>query len=378
MMTKREPNRRRLTDLAVARLKEPGLIWDAALPGFGVRVGARTKVWVVAIRRPGALHPVRLKVGRYPDMGLADARAAARRMMESGAPAAPTNFKDVLEAFLQHGRTKKGREVRQSTAHQYRRNLGSYAVRLHNRPIQDIGRREVAELIGGIATGSGAPTASLIRSMLSRLFGWAVEVGYIDVNPVTGTPGYEIRKRSRVLSDAEIRALWQATKATTDFNLAVRLCLWCGVRRSEAGGARRSEFEDGIWRIPEDRVKNGRELVLPVAQQTLAAIAAWPTIAGRDHLFGARSTVGFNSWGDAKARLDTRLKFNRPFVLHDLRRTCETRLAQLGVIKEIRSRILNHDVGNLEDSYQHHDFRDEKAQALQLWANEIDRINCAE
>jgi integrase len=374
MTRKKDPNRRRLTELTVARLKEPGLIWDAALPGFGIRIGARTKVWIVAIRRPGALHPVRLKVGRYPTMSLADARAAARRMMESGAPAAPTTFKDVLEAFLQYGRTKKNRELRQTTKHQYRRNLNSYAARLHNRPIQDIRRLDVTELISSIAVNSGATTASLIRSMLARLFGWAVGAGYIDTNPVTGTPGYEIPKRKRTLSDAEISALWQATKATTDFNLAVRLCLWCGVRRSEAGGARRSEFEDGIWRIPEDRVKNGRELVLPVAQQTRAAIAAWPVIVGRDQLFGARSTAGFNSWGDAKARLDARLKFNKPYVLHDLRRTCETRLAGLGVIKEIRSRLLNHDVGDLEESYQHYDFMDEKAQALQLWANEIDRI----
>jgi integrase len=371
--------RRKLTELAVNRIKPPMTgrleVWDLTLPGFGLRISSTgRRTWIVAVRRPGKSNPVRLKIGALPPMSLADARGKARETMAGGAPAEPVAFKDVLAAFLQHGRTKKGRPLRQNTADQYRRNLHGYAARLHNRPIEDITRREVAELIGGIATDSGAPTASLIRSMLARLFGWAIEVGYIDVNPVTGTPGYEVLKRSRTLSDAELRAIWAATEERQDYNLIVRLCLWTGCRRGEAGGLRWPELGGAMWHLPGWRTKNGRELALPLARQTRTAIADWPRLAGRDHLFGRHSAHGFNSWSAAKSRLDARLRFNRDWDIHDLRRTVETRMAGLRIPKDHVNRVLNHAAGPVTEAYDRHDYLPEKAAALQKWANEVERI----
>jgi Arm DNA-binding domain len=76
----------KLTELAVARVKPPAEgrreIWDAALPGFGLRItatGARS--WVVAMRKPGAKHPARVKIGEPPEMGLSEARDRARALM---------------------------------------------------------------------------------------------------------------------------------------------------------------------------------------------------------------------------------------------------------------------------------------------------------
>jgi hypothetical protein len=203
---KREPRRRKLTDLAVARLREPGITWDTLLPAFGIRVGATRKTWIVAVRRPGGANPVRLKIGTVPSMGIADARTRARQMMEGGAPEAPIAFGVMAEAFLEHGRTKAGRPLRQTTADQYRRNLARYAAPLYSRPVAEISRREVAGLLAGVAKNSGAPTVSLIRAMLTRLSGWAIEVGFIDRSPATGLPVYAVSKRSRVLSDAELHS----------------------------------------------------------------------------------------------------------------------------------------------------------------------------
>ena len=132
--------------------------------------------------------------------------------------------------------------------------------------------------------------------MLARLFGYAIAVGHIEHNPASFTPGYAVPKRSRVLSDHELRALWQATQDATaddpdDYSMVLRLCLWTGVRRGEAGGLRWSELTDGIWTLPPERTKNGRELVLPLAEQTRDALAGWPRLSGRDRLFGATSAA---------------------------------------------------------------------------------------
>ena len=113
---------------------------------------------------------------------------------------------------------------------------------------------------------------------------------------------------------------------------------------------------------------------LLLARQTVAALAACPRIAERDHLFGGTSRKGFTKWSHAKAQFDAVLRFNRPWGLHDCRRTVETRLAGLGVNKTVANRILNHAIEPVTQSYDFHDYLPEKVAALQLWADELECI----
>jgi integrase len=186
-----------------------------------------------------------------------------------------------------------------------------------------------------------------------------------------------VPRRSRVLRDAELAALWRATEAGDSYSLLVRLCLWCGVRRSEAGGARWSELnstlQGTIWTIPGTRTKNHRELILPLARQTSDALAAWPRVLGKSTLFGTGER-GFQSWTKAKARLDAQLNFAEPFGLHDLRRTAQTRMRGLGISRDVVNKILNHTMGPVDEAYDHHSYYDEKRAALQLWSDTIDSI----
>jgi integrase len=62
------------------------------------------------------------------------------------------------------------------------------------------------------------------------------------------------------------------------------------------------------------------------------------------------------------------------FTPHDLRRTCLTCLARLKVPFEVRERIVNHSLGRLEQTYNLHDYDDEKTVAMQRWEGEIKRI----
>ena len=72
-----------LKDVTVRSLDaEVGQIdhWDTVLRGFGVRVSAQgRKTWVVRYRVHGRQR--RLTLGTYPSLGLAKARAAARRAL---------------------------------------------------------------------------------------------------------------------------------------------------------------------------------------------------------------------------------------------------------------------------------------------------------
>jgi integrase len=406
----------RLTDLAVSRLRPPKrgkYSWtpDALLPSFGLRVYVTgRRVWGITRRWDGAKNPSFRRIGDYgdspPALSLADARTKARAVLsdpESVAPGAEPDqderpdqtFAVLAEQFLAHGRTKRGRELRAATVKGYRRALLTYATAMHRKPVGEVRRADAADLIRTTATKRGATTAMRTRAAGSRFYSWLIANGKVEHNPFTGTEGYDVPKRSRVLSDGEIAAIWSATEDPRDFGLIVRLCLWTGCRRSEAGGMRWSELTDGVWLIPGSRTKNHRPLALPLPRQALAALEDWHRFVGRDFVFG-RGPTGFQAWSACKARLDARiaranaeLRLGRPLAedekpaeadalkpwdLHDLRRTVETRMAGLGIPKERVNKVLNHAVGPVTAAYDQWSYLPEKAGALQAWADELERI----
>src|SRR5438128_1062595 len=78
--------RGKLTDSAIRAVQAPpsGQVvhWDATLPGFGLRVACGgAKTWIAMYRQGGRLR--RLTLGRYPVVGLADARERARDVLAS-------------------------------------------------------------------------------------------------------------------------------------------------------------------------------------------------------------------------------------------------------------------------------------------------------
>jgi integrase len=370
--------KKKLTDASVARLPLPATgrsdCWDLLLPGFGLRVSATgRRTWNLIRRKPGGKNPVREKLGEFPAMGVAEARARARAALAEPA-VSPVKLEELIEQFLAHGRTRKGRSLRQNSVDQYRRNLANYAAPLHRRAVAEIHRRDIAALLHRVSITSGAPTARLVRAMLARLWAYAIEVGLVEYNVVSGTPGYVTSQRDRVLSDHELRLLWAATEEPEAYHIIIRLLLLLGCRRSEIGSLRWSELVDGELRLPSSRTKNGLPLVLPLPEMARAELARWPRAVGRDLLFGGHSPRGFGGWTEAKHELDARLCFDRPWRVHDCRRTVETRLASLGVPKQISDKILNHAAPAVTRAYDHYDYLRDKGEALQRWADALKRI----
>ncbi|MFM9883762.1 MAG: integrase, partial [Burkholderiales bacterium] len=66
----------------------------------------------------------------------------------------------------------------------------------------------------------------------------------------------------------------------------------------------------------------------------------------------------------------------KAYSASDLRRTVETRLAQLGVTKDVRAQVLSHGrtSGVQEKHYDRHDYLPEKARALATWEAHLAEI----
>jgi integrase len=377
--------------LALPEGKADVIHFDDAMPGFGLRLRRSgeevRRSWVVQYRRAGATR--RLLLGSADVLGVEQARAAAKRALGKVALGEdPQEQKATRRQRDQHTLKaliddylgwKESSGVRQRTFTEARRYLTDtrYFGPLHSMPVDRIGRRDVAARILPIAKDSGAVTATRARTALSSAFSWAMQCGLCEQNPVVGTlaPG-GAKPRERALDDAEITAVWRAA-GDDDFGKIVRLLILTGQRRSEVGGACWSEIdlEQGIWRLPPERTKNGRVHTIPLSGLALSIIDAVPEREGRDHLFGDRGSSGFAAWTRAKSHLDDRLGDKvKAWTLHDLRRSTATGMADIGVQPHIIEAVLNHISGHkvgVAGIYNRSSYEREVKAALGMWADHV-------
>lgn len=256
---------------------------------------------------------------------------------------------------------------------------GPYFKPLHGMPVDTITRRDVAARLVAITRGHGSIVAARARTALSTFYAWAMGNGLAEANPIVGTlKPTDAEPRARVLSDAELAAIWRAS-GDAAYGKVIKLLMILSARRAEVGGMCWSELDldRATWTIPPRRTKNKREHVLPLMPLALEVIASVPRRIGRDQLFGSRSAEGLRHW-HAKADLDQRLETAvGPWRLHDIRRSAATRMADLGVQPHIIEAILNHTGGHkagVAGIYNRSTYEKEKRAALALWSDHVRSI----
>jgi integrase len=188
---------------------------------------------------------------------------------------------------------------------------------LHRLPVTGVKRRDVARGLAEIEIAHSAAVANRARSALSGLFSWCIREGYeIVANPVTGTNRPTTPSRERVLSEAELRAVWRALNGS-DFGRILKLLILTACRRDEIGKLRWSEIDldARLITLPPSRTKNKRQHVIPLS--SLAVSLLPERVSGRDYVFGLGN--GFSGYARAKELLDQRSGV-KGFRTHDLRR----------------------------------------------------------
>jgi integrase len=358
------------------------IFFDERLRGFGLRVreGAKIKVWIYQY----SLHnkTQRMTIGTWPAMTPGEAYERARKLAaDRAAGGNPAHDKQVLQAdketfaavvalYLQAKRP----ELRDRTYSECERYLTGSARSLNVLPLAAITQAEIADLLDRVAKDSGDATSNRLRANLAALFTWAMQRGKVSVNPVALTAKRKEQSRDRVLSDAELAAIWQACPEG-DFGNIVKLLMLTGQRRAEIGGLRWSEIDlrQGRIDLPAERTKNGHAHFVPLAEPVRAILSAQPHI--RDHVFGrGDSADGFAGWSAAKAALDASLPKMQAWTLHDLRRTMATGMGELGVQPHIIEAAINHRSGHkagVAGTYNRANYHAERRAALDKWAAHI-------
>ncbi len=371
--------------------------FDKALSGFFLRVSQDgKKSFGVMYRHGDRLR--RMKLGTYPLLSLAKARNEATKALRNAElgqdPATEKQeerhaltFRQVaLEYIERHAKTQKKswqedeRVIKKDLIPEFGR---QYA--------KDITRKDVRALLE--RKSLTAPImANRIRALLRKIFNWAITTDIVESNPVylIPAPGKE-HQRDRVLSEDEIKIIWDAIEAdrkdTNESHLKIKaitagtmkLRLLTAQRGAEVMGIEWDEIDtdSGWWTIPGAKTKNGLSHRVPLSEPALSIIKEMRSIAGKDEYsrFVFPSPKGDTHISNPQKALEriqraTKIKF----VGHDFRRTAASLMTGMGIPRLTVKKILNHVERDITAVYDRHSYDAEKKEALEAWAKRLTAI----
>ena len=198
------------------------------------------------------------------------------------------------------------------------------------------------------------------------------------VNPCQGirAPGEE-KARDRVLTEDELRAVWNAL-APEQAQIAAmfKLRILTAQRGGEVVTIRRSDLDlqGAWWTIPGELSKNGLAHRVPLAPQAVEIVKEALRAAGDDEcLFPSPTSDGpVRSIWRPVARI--RKRSGVEFRPHDLRRTAASLMTGMGISRLTVAKILNHVEFSITAVYDRHSYDAEKRQALEAWAVRVEQI----
>ena len=370
----------KITKTAVERLPPGGeWLWDTVVQGFGARRQVDGVFYSLRYRLNGKQRV--LSIGRHGSPWTPDtARSEAQRMLGGVAagtdPAQRTKPTGTVGAEIDRYLAKRQPALKPRSFEEVERHLHQHAKPLHRHTLGEIDRRAIATLLGSIETASGPVARNRVRSSLSAFFAWTIREGLLDTNPVAGTgKADEGGSRERVLTDDELGAIWR-NLGDDQFSDIVRLLVLTGQRREEIGGLHWSEVHKDRIVLPPSRTKNRRQHEVPLSSQARAILDRQHRRKSRELVFGL-GEGGFSGWSGAKAALDQRLALPE-WHLHDIRRSCATGMAELGVLPHIIEAILNHVSGHragVAGIYNRARYEGEMRDALAKWAQHVEALD---
>lgn len=333
--------------------KTPGLflaVWDTGIKSFELykRMGGR---------------PTRLKIGRFPEITVEQARREVARMTGRIAlgkdPAedrrkarGETTIGELFDLYLENHAKPHKRSWKEDQA-QYDRYLATWQVR----KLSQLHQADVAGLHAKIGRNNGHYAANRMLALLSAMFNHAVGLGYDGVNPAKGVKHFKEQSRDRFLRADELQAFFKALEAEQNEESGelwrdfFTVALLTGARRANVMSMKWADLEltRGLWRIPEAQSKNKEPLicVLPPAaveilQRRGDANAAHEAEKQSEYVFPGRGVTGHvmdptKPWKRILERAGL-----KDLRVHDLRRTLGSWQAAMGASLPIIGRSLGH------------------------------------
>jgi integrase len=378
--------RKNLTDKGIAALKSRAARYaypDPEMRGHYVRVQPSGAKSFVAVTLDPHGKQVWATLGSTDVLGIDEAREKARsaiKRIKEGKPAfeAPpakaATFEEIGEQWLKrHVRAKglrsEGEVRRLLRAHVYPAWKG--------RALLNIRRSDVAALLDEVEDDHGARQADYVLAVVRQVMNWYATRHDNYVPPIVKgmrRTNPKERERSRVLDDAEIRAIWKQAEANGTYGALIRLLLLTAQRREKVVSMKWADICDGVWTITSEAREKGTAGELVLSKTAAEIIKAQPHLGENPFVLAGRGDGHINGFSKAKREFDAAMPRIPQWQLHDLRRTARSLMSRAGVRPDISEKVMGHRVPGVEGVYDRHSYRDEKADALARLAAQIDAI----
>ena len=246
-------------------------------------------------------------------------------------------------------------------------------------PIAKLTRRHVHILLDELVDAGKGITANRLLAASSKLFNWSVERGYLEASPALGVkpPAKEV-SRDRVLTLAEIKALWKAAGSLGyPFGPWLKLMFLTGGQRERDVSHMRWAEIKGVWWEIEEPTKSETSHRVPLSTLALEILDGLPRFEG-PYVFSTRAgEVPISGYSKAKRQLDEKSKVTG-WRFHDVRRTVATCFGEhLGKHPYVVERLQNRRSGTIKGVmavYNRATYESELETALGEWGRFIDRL----
>ena len=314
-------------------------ISDPAVPGLVLRVAiSGSKAWLFRFKWDGT--PTRITLGKFPSVGLAEARQLAMKNHEwldrgidprravdrlgrrntndrtatpsKGSPSIPgaeppdpSDFAERLAAtpkdriprpdlgdrssvlFIAYEYIEKWFKAQGKNSKEACRMLRADVLpKWHWRDGRTITSREVIELLDKVVERGAPVMANNLAQMLGHMFKFAIHRGTLENSPVQllYRPGGKPCRRKRVLSEAELRSFVTNIDSicrTKSRRHVLMVLLLTMQRRGELARAEWTEFDfdNCRWKVPASHSKNKREHAVPLTRWAIAELKALKLLA---------------------------------------------------------------------------------------------------
>ncbi len=383
----------RITDQSIVKITVPDgkseiVVFDDEIAGFGVRVRKGGSRRFLFQYKMGGLH----RKMTFQESSAAAARTTAAKLKakvtlgfdvaaqkHNAKEAAADTFEFCVNKYIKWVESSTRRP---KTIDAIKRHLKKNLACLNHLHIKSITRRDIADELAKLR--ERAPIQSnRTRASLTRFFNWAIAEGFVESNPALQTNKVEEISRDRVLSDHELSAVWNAL-SEGDYRDIIQLLILTGQRLREISNLRWSEidFRQAQINLPGSRSKNRLAHTIPLSAPAIAILKAKQKSRDQDDnrafVFGV-GKVGFSAFSKSKERLDDKLSIDEPWIVHDIRRSVSTGMANLAVLPHVIEAVLNHISGGARGSevariYNRNSYDKEKREALDLWAKHVLKI----
>ncbi|RRQ22449.1 tyrosine-type recombinase/integrase [Thiohalobacter thiocyanaticus] len=387
-MSTNKPNQsvgKRLTKRIVDSLPAPEtgqvFVRDTELKGFAIRLTpGGTKTFVVEKRVNGKVR--RIKVARYPEMTVEQARRAAQTLLgeiAGGDDPIKKKRQAQFDGITLHEAFKAFRQARShlkpKTLYDYQRVMEIAFSDWQSRPIRVISKDMVAKRFQQLTENNGPGYANLAMRTLRAVLNFARD-NYEDddgqpiladnpVNRLTRTRVWHPSKRRQtIIRPHQLAAWYQAVQrlkneqhtrqgdTVADYLMTI---LFTGLRRSEAANLRWSDVDLEHRTLTIRDTKNRHPLTLPLTNQLHELLSDRKAEAQTDYVFPGQGHPG----AIVEPRVGVRWVAQESgvqFTLHDLRRTFITCATGLGIHIYLIKRLVNHKLSNdVTEGYTIHD-----------------------